>query len=222
VTGEPTRSTEPGSVRLALTLGVVGLIAGLVLVGAYEFTRPMILANKARALHRAVNQVVPGSTKMQELIRVDGKLRAPKKGEKGERVYAAYADDGSFRGFAIPAEGPGFQDTIVLIYGYDPDQRKLTGMKVLESRETPGLGDKIFKDTQWVSQFNGIAVDPKLVVKKNSKSAANELDAITGATISSKAVTKIINNSNKAWLEALPKAAEAPALPKPAASEETK
>ena len=205
-------SAQDSSVRLAGTLGLVGLIAGLALVGAYEVTRPMILENKARALHRAVNEVVPGSSKMQELVAADDGLRPPAKGEKGPRVYGAYDDTGSFRGYAIVGEGPGFQDNIVLIYGFDPDRRALTGMKVLTSRETPGLGDKIFKDTAWVARFNGLAIDPEITVKKGGASAPNELDAITGATISSKAVAGIINRSNQTWLPLLPKADAAPAL----------
>ncbi len=208
-----TARPEPSSVRLALTLGAVGLAAGLALAGAYEFTLPRIEANKARALRQAVTRVVPGSTQMQELMMVDGALKLAPDGSKEPRVYAAYDGGGELRGFAIPSEGPGFQDTISLIYGYDPDERALTGMFVLQSRETPGLGDKIFKDAKWVASFEGLSVDPELVVVKDGADAANELDAITGATISSKAIAKIINAANATWLEALPKKADAPPLP---------
>ncbi|MEW8139698.1 MAG: FMN-binding protein, partial [Candidatus Thiodiazotropha endolucinida] len=98
--------------------------------------------------------------------------------------------------------GPGFQDTIRLLYGYQPKQRKVVGMEILESRETPGLGDKIYKDAEFVSNFDALSVEPEIVtVKRGAKAAPNEVDAITGATISSKAVVRIINQANQQWLQ---------------------
>jgi electron transport complex protein RnfG len=67
-------------------------------------------------------------------------------------------------------------------------------MKVLESKETPGLGDKIEKDQVFVGQFSG-AQPPLVGVKKGKRSGPREVDMITGATISSKAVIRIINNT---------------------------
>jgi electron transport complex protein RnfG len=83
-------------------------------------------------------------------------------------------------------------------------------MAVLESRETPGLGDKIYKDADFVASFDGLAVDPEIrAVKKGKKAASNEIDAITGATISSKAVVRIMNEANARWLERLPASRDA-------------
>jgi len=67
------------------------------------------------------------------------------------------------------------------------------GMKVLASRETPGLGDKIEKDSDFVSQFDGPEVPLVGVKSSRSTGAANEVDMITGATISSRTVITIIN-----------------------------
>ena len=72
-----------------------------------------------------------------------------------ERVYIGYRADEQPVGYAITASGPGFQDVVKLIFGYDPDSGKLLGMKVLENKETPGLGDKIERDEAFVSQFDG-------------------------------------------------------------------
>ena len=74
-------------------------------------------------------------------------------------------------------------------------------MEVLESRETPGLGDKIIKDADFVGAFRDLAVEPAIVAVKSGRSRDNEVDAISGATISSKAVVKIINASNQRWME---------------------
>ena len=96
--------------------------------------------------------------------------------------------------------------------------RRIIGMEVLESRETPGLGDKIYKDADFVSDFTDLAIDPAIVcVKAGEKSAAHEVDAITGATISSKAVVRIINETHARWLEQLPPPGAEPPLEEPAA-----
>jgi electron transport complex protein RnfG len=86
-------------------------------------------------------------------------------------------------------------------------------MKVLESRETPGLGDKIISDGKFVGQFGQLALDPKVVVVKGGAHAPNQLDAITGATISSRAVGAIVNKSAATWRPRLPDRAHAPPLP---------
>jgi electron transport complex protein RnfG len=74
-------------------------------------------------------------------------------------------------------------------------------MEILQSRETPGLGDKIYKDAAFVANFSALSIDPEIItVKKGAKTALNEVDAITGATISSKAVVQIINRGNQRWV----------------------
>jgi electron transport complex protein RnfG len=115
-------------------------------------------------------------------------------------VYGGYDELGDFVGYAMPAAGPGFQDTIGLLYGYQPDEKIVVGMEVLESRETPGLGDKIYKDAAFVGGFSALSVVPEIIaVKKGTKTRPNEIDAITGATISSKAVVRIINETQASW-----------------------
>jgi electron transport complex protein RnfG len=197
---------EPGSLRLVFTLFMAGLIAGLTLAGVYEGTRPAIERNQARALERAVYTVVPGSTQMQKLILTEGEL-VPASDDPaltGPLVIAAYDETGAFAGYAIPAEGAGFQDTIRLLFGYDPAGRQVIGMEILESRETPGLGDKIFKDEQFVATFRDLAIEPRIELVKEGRTAPNEVDAITGATISSQAVVNIINGALQRWLDQLP------------------
>ncbi|MBW1687048.1 MAG: FMN-binding protein, partial [Deltaproteobacteria bacterium] len=110
----------------------------------------------------------------------------------------------------IPAEGAGFQDTIKLIYGYDPTRRRVVGMQVLESRETPGLGDKIIKDDSFLDCFRDLAISPDVVAVKKGRTQDNEIDAISGATISSLAVVRIINEANARWIERLPEPEGAP------------
>lgn len=191
--------------RLVFTLALAGFLSGLIIVGAYELTLPRIHANQAAALRRAVFEVLPGSTRMQRLAWRDGKL-VPATGEAGDEpsIYAAYDDTGKFVGYALPAEGAGFQDTIRLLFGFQPTRRRIVGMQVLESRETPGLGDRIYKDPAFGAQFKNLAVKPKVQLVKGGATRDNQVDAITGATISSTAVVRILNSADETWLPRLP------------------
>jgi electron transport complex protein RnfG len=206
--------SEPSSIRLIATLAIAGLISGVAIIGIFEATLDTITANKARELKEAVFKVLPGVAKMQKMIFKDDELIATNQQVKDELpIYGGYDNEGQFVGYAIPGEGAGFQDTIKILYGYQADTRKVVGMEVLDSRETPGLGDKIYKDASFVANFDDLTVEPEIVaVKKGKKSAPNEIDAITGATISSKAVVRIINQTNQIWLSKLPEPGQEPEL----------
>ncbi len=206
---------EPSSFRLVATLGIAGMLSGIALAGVYEITKPIIEANNLRELKQAVLEVVPGGQTMQEVDLVN---------DAGEHkiIYAAYDDDGTFLGYAIEGATPGFADIIRLLYGYDHQRNLVIGMKVLESLETPGLGDKIIKDEAFVAQFSDLAIDPTPVVVKDGADADHEVDAITGATISTKAVVKAINQANEQWLEYLPETPpDPPAVEEPDSTIET-
>jgi electron transport complex protein RnfG len=192
----PEAPPAPNPLRLVVTLSLVGLASALALAGTYLATRPRIEQNRAEALERAVLTVVPGAATLSRFI-----PDAP--------VYAARDDAGRLRGFAIVAEGPGFADTIRLIYGFDPVRRRVVGMRVLESRETPGLGDRVVTDGAFVGSFDDLAVTPAIVAVGSGKATRdNEVDCITGATISSRAVVGIVQQSLETWLGKLSEPSE--------------
>ncbi len=210
----PKDTNSPSSLRLVLTLAIAGLVSGVAIIGIYESTLPTITANKARELREAVFKVLPGVSQMQALVYRDSEVIVVEKPDKDEPViYGGYDAQGDFVGYAMPAAGPGFQDTIAILYGYNPAEKIVVGMEVLESRETPGLGDKIYKDAVFVAGFSALSVEPEIfAVKKGTKSQPNEIDAITGATISSKAVVRIINEAHAAWSAQLPAPGSEPQL----------
>ncbi len=212
-----TAAAEPGSLRLVGTLFVAGALSGLAIAGVFEWTKPIIDANNAEALRRAIFRVVPGSTRMQALVAQDGALAAQGGGTAGGPViYGAYDDAGAFVGYAIENSGSGFQDTITLLYGFDPRRRIVTGLEILASLETPGLGDKIAKDPEFAANFRDLAVDPGVELVKEGRTRPNQVDAITGATISSKAVLRIVAGGNEQWLSRLPAPGGEPPLAAPA------
>ncbi len=77
--------------------------------------------------------------------------------------------------------------------GIKPDLETLVGIEILESQETPGLGQEITGD-EFKAQFKGLMVLPEITYVKNKlPERPNEIQAVTGATVSSSAVCSILN-----------------------------
>lgn len=205
----PPAPKEESGAKLIGSLLAACLGSGVLLVSVFAATKPLIEANRAAALQAAVLRVVPGAKDTRGYLLENGSLQPlPADGKAGDRpvAWAALDADGALVGYALPAEGAGFMDTIKLIHGYDPKTRHIIGMEVLESRETPGLGDKILFDPHFLSNFKSLHTDPDLKpVKRGAKTQPHEVDCITGATISSKAVVKILQASTTRWRDALSK-----------------
>jgi electron transport complex protein RnfG len=190
--------------RLVATLGVAGMLAGLLLVLVNQHTKPLIDAYKAEQLKLAVYEVLPGTDRYDTYYLVDDALSlALPEGVKEsdyKRIYVSYNADNQLHGVAMSRGESGFQDIIMVIFGLSPESGKLMGMKVLDSKETPGLGDKIFKDLPWVAQFFDGPDTPLIPTKPGTgKGLPGEIDTITGSTISTKKVIEIINNGIEEW-----------------------
>jgi electron transport complex protein RnfG len=186
--------------RLLRTLAAAGAAAGLLIVLVYAWASPIIERNKAAALQAAIGEVLKEPAECDTLFVVGNALTAtPPAGtdlKTVKRIYLGFDAQHRRVGFAIPAAEPGFQDVISLIFGYDPATKQLLGMKVLDSKETPGLGAKIESDTAFDNQFNRV-VAPIRGVKSDryNPQDRHQVDMITGATISSRAVIRIISNA---------------------------
>jgi electron transport complex protein RnfG len=190
--------------RLVATLAIAGALAGLLIVLVNQHTKPIIDKYKAEQLKLAVYEVLPGIELYSTFYLVNDALSPslPDGAKESEykRIYVGYDSANKVSGIAISRGESGFQDVVQVIFGFDPANGKLTGMKVLDSKETPGLGDKIFKDLDFVNQFFAGPETPLVGVKIGAgKGKPNEIDTITGATISSKVVISIINNGLKEW-----------------------
>ncbi len=195
---------EVSTFRLVATLAIAGALAGLLIVLVNQHTKPIIDKYKAEQLQIAVYEVLPGVERYSTYYLVDNSLSLtlPEGAKESEykRIYVGFDTGGEIKGVAISRGESGFQDVVQIIFGFDPATGKLSGMKVLDSKETPGLGDKIFKDLTFVEQFFAGPETPLVGVKKGAgKGRPNEIDTITGATISSKVVIDIINHGLEEW-----------------------
>lgn len=186
---------EGSSVRLVGTLAVAGALAGLAIVLVFQWAEPRIEAWRAEVLAQAVTEVLSGATRYETVYVEAGGLTPAPVGDTTslDRVYVGYDGGEMPVGVALVGEGAGFQDVVRVIFGYHPGDGAVVGMRVLESKETPGLGDKIEKDASFVSAFRSVLA-PLVGVKAGRETGStSEVVMITGATISSRAVVDIIN-----------------------------
>jgi electron transport complex protein RnfG len=107
-------------------------------------------------------------------------------------VYDAWLPDGKMVGHVVKANGQGYADKIELLVGLNAQGKTITGLFVLDQKETPGLGAKILEDA-WRGQFKDKSTENTLSVVKGGGANDEQIDAISGATISSRSVTGIVN-----------------------------
>ena len=184
--------------RLVATVAGAGAIAGALLVSVYGWASPRIAQHQEAALDDAVREVLGAPDRYETLWIVDdavvADLPAGADSATAERVFRGYDASGAAVGWALSGAQPGFADVVRVLFGYDAASDRLLAMRVVENKETPGLGDRIVKDSAFVAGFEN-ALAPLLGVKSGAGSGADqEVDMITGATISSRVVIRNIND----------------------------
>ena len=205
---EPAPGSPPGATpswAMLRALGGIAAISGLLVVLAYQLTAPIIAENQRVRTERAVFQVIPGAVAKRDLALTEQGLLPAGQGAQGETVFAAYDGTGRLLGVAFPGAAQGYADVIRFLFGYDPGCRCIVGMQVLKSTETPGLGDKIATDPAFLENFRALdaRLDPSgaqlanaiATVKHGTKTEPWQIDAISGATISSVATGRALNKA---------------------------
>ena len=168
--------------QLTLSLTLISAICAAVLALVNSRTEGIIKQLKADREGQAAKAVLPSGVAAID-VRTDPSNTTLK-------VSFGYADTAKTKppGYAVPGKSKGFGGDILLMVGLTPD-RKIVTYKKLAATETPGLGAKL-GDEQFTKQFGG-KVGSSLKVKKEG----GEIDAITGATITSRAVCDAIKDA---------------------------
>ncbi len=179
-------------------LGAVSLLCGLLIVGVNILTFDRIRGNTETIMKESIAQLLPGIDK-QVIYRIEssGELTVLNGLEgEGKRLFAGFDASGKFLGVVLEANGRGYADVIVAMYAYSPDTKTITGFQVVEMHETPGLGDRIRSDPKFQENFQALdATHPIAAVKHGTKKNPWEIDALSGATISSRAVGRMLQKS---------------------------
>jgi len=199
----PVVAKDVRSWKLLAMMTGAGAIAGALIVTAYHVTLPRIEQHQGEVMQAAINEVLKAPASYDTLYLVGASLvkaLPPGTSAKGlSQVYLGHDASGKRIGFAISAAENGFQDLVTLMFGYDASARKLIAMKVVGNKETPGLGNKIETDSAFLNGFVNAVAPLNGVKKDRGKSAPNDVVMITGATISSRAVIRIIDNAIAHW-----------------------
>lgn len=201
----------PSPMRLIATLGLIAMLSGFVIVLIYEVTHEPIARNRRHALESAVQQVLPGTETQIGLALRGDQLHALDRRELDQaELFAGFTADGSLIGVALTGVSRGYAGDIRVLYGYSPTRQEIIGFRVLQSSETPGLGDKIEKDARFLANFDALDVsvtdagdalaNPITTVPEGAKQNPWEIDGITGATVSSHAVGRAVRESAERWV----------------------
>ena len=199
------------TLRMYAVVVGVGIVCALAIVTVYETTRPIIRGNTIELRKQAILDVLPAArASVAFQLNEAGEFEQTSPDNMGSNlVFAGYDDDNNLVGLAIEAEGMGYQDVVRVLYGYSFEKQAIVGIRVLQSRETPGLGDRVETDADFLRNFE--ALDVRLnsagdglaheieFVKPGEKRAAWHIDGISGATITSRAVANMLRESTARW-----------------------
>ncbi|QTA79606.1 Ion-translocating oxidoreductase complex, subunit G [Desulfonema limicola] len=181
---------------------ILALLFGSSLAGIQITLGPKIEENKINETREKVPELILGKEAALKMTEAGQSLNVmphsfvvEKPGRKAAyNVYEALDTKKNRLGWVVKAKGQGYADKIELLFGLDAAVEKITGVFVLEQKETPGLGNKIVTD-EWRGQYIGKSTAKPVGVIKGGGAGSDDINAITGATISSKAVTDIINSA---------------------------
>ena len=170
-------STAKYILRLTATLLAICACVALALAGVNAITKDQIAANKAAKTTAALQQVLPGVTDVQEVSFVDASGIVKK-------VYSGET------GYAVEVAPNGFGGAITMMVGIS-NEGKVLGISIISHAETPGLGAVAAANTDKGAAFRGQFAG--LVSGITIGSGENQIDSLSGATISSQAIVNGVN-----------------------------
>jgi Na+-translocating ferredoxin:NAD+ oxidoreductase subunit G len=158
--------------KIAINLTLTCLISGVILASAYYITHPIAVEKEKELTVKAMQSLVPDATTFAAV--------------EGEDNMTAASDGSKVIAYIVEVEPKGYGGAIVTQVAVTPDG-KVINYKITKSNETPGLGENA-KNASFMNQFAGKTSEQLVVTKDTSKT--DNIQAMTGATITSKAVTK--------------------------------
>ncbi len=177
----------------SIALFVITLVAGCILGGVFQVTEEPIAIAKEKAKQEAYQKVFPAAAVFEAEEGLANKVMNDTPGVFINEVLVAKDSAGSELGYVMSfGSKEGYGGEIVVSMGVDTTGT-ITGLEILSASETAGLGAKC-KTPEFKDQFKGIK-SSEVIYTKAGKSADNEIDAISGSTITTKAVTGAVNNA---------------------------
>jgi electron transport complex protein RnfG len=180
---------------------VLALVFGAALAAVQVNLSQTIKNNKLKETLERIPELVWGADKAGKpgnrhptFDITPGTITVKKDGKASYYQLYRVSHAGRLSGWVIKAGGQGYADKIEILIGLDADTKTISGIFILEQKETPGLGNKISLP-RWRNQFISKSTAMPLKVVKGKSPTSNSIDAVTGATISSRSVTGIVNRT---------------------------
>lgn len=167
-------------IRIVSVLTLVCVVCALFLSVVASLAKEKIEYNQKEAIREALYTIQPAIATVGESQR-DGRI-----------IYTLFDAKDKPIGYGFLAEGQGYQGTIKIMAVVDAEFAQLIGIEIIESQETPGLGARIAEEF-FKNQFKAKAIAQPLECTKKDVLDEYQIKAITGATISSRAVVNILN-----------------------------
>lgn len=171
---------------LAGILFAITAVVALLLAFTNDVTEQKIAENTEKEQTAARQEVMADAAEFEKIETGLAEQAVPVK-----EIYAAKDASGELIGYCVSVSPNGFGGAIEIMVGVKPDET-LTGIKIVSLSETPGLGSKA-QEPKFKDQFDGKTVKDPLSVIKSGTPKDNEVVAISGATITSNAVTEGVN-----------------------------
>lgn len=179
------------NLKLGGILLTITLVAGLLLGFANSLTAEAIIEN-SKVSKEDLQIIMPEASSLVDIA------NAPLD-EKVTEAYNAVNNNGVEVGYIFKITTKGFHGPVQIVVGISKEE-KVTGIRILAHSETPGLGAKITEE-KFLSKIKNLPTDEFVEVVKVEPSKENEIQGVSGASVSSKAVGSAINDAIKFYKE---------------------
>ncbi len=207
---------SPSIAKNGLTLAAIAAVCTALVTATYQLTAERIVANEIALLEQSLEPALAGQFYDGGVS--ESKLIVPQPhdlpGSDAAIIYRVYGEDEPVAALFVVSARDGFSGAIRLLIGVD-FSGTVTGVRVLEHRETPGLGDKIeSRRSDWIFQFDGHSLQDPATPGWAIRSDGGQFDQLTGASVTPRAVIKAIRdtliyfNANRDELFSLPTTVE--------------
>ena len=186
-----------GVVRTGVTLAVIAAVCTALVAATYQLTEDRIAANEKALLEQSLQPALAGLVYDSSASEARLVLQPPHglPGNDPAFIYRVYAGEQPVAAlFAVTARD-GYAGPIRVLIGIDA-AGVITGVRILQHRETPGLGDKIEAErSDWVLQFDGRSMGDPALSGWALQVDGGEFDQLTGATVTPRAVINAIRET---------------------------
>jgi electron transport complex protein RnfG len=185
--------------KLGIILAIYCIVGSVGLAFVYNTTSKVIAQRQADDLQVGLKEVFPTASSFEPT----DKVKSPNKKIIFDGAYTAKSSSGTL-GIAVKVEGPSYGGTTTLLVGVSVNGT-ITGVKVLENKDTPGLGANAANPTYYVNKATKTTFPGQFAGKKltDAFEVKKDVIAITSATITSRSITGIVQTVSKATSDAL-------------------